>query len=455
MNLTSRQLLSLGALLVYGTALSSCSPVTSGAVGITEGKKADGKIGLPCKLPAPAITDSGKQVISLVVDGSASMLGYVKTPGSRYLQVVKLLDSLALSNAGGVTYARLDDGGKALNREEFQKAQSPVFYTGKTNRTSDALNEQPIATSKNDKAVKEQPEKFIAIVTDLQQDDGDIKITSKRILDNYLKKDGYAVAVWGFKSEFNDYVYPLNNSAKFTYASKDIASGRPFYLLLVGKYEAIANFAKELRAQAGTLVSDHNQLTIFSPSQAAQDAVYLNEPKDLPNGITAPKSLSLGGFAIDDGDQPMSFLKIKDDVRSKIKYSLPWKPTSDLASPRSLEAVTTITKYSSDKKDFADGGIGASDFKVTSQFDNKNVNLEVELNQAAFETGLYYAKSDLRVTGLQIPTSWDGWDDSTGKNGAKTEGLKDFLGSLGLNAAAVMKEKPLTVGRLCYGIQKN
>jgi hypothetical protein len=455
MNLTSRQLLSLGALLFYGTVLSSCSPVTGGAVGVTEGKKADGKIGLPCKLPAPASNESGKQVISLVVDGSASMLGYVKTPGSRYLQVIKLLDSLALSNAGGVTYARLDDGGKAINREEFQKAQSPAFYTGKTNRTSDALNEQPIAATKDDKAAKVQPDKLLAIVTDLQQDDGDIKLTSKRILDNYLKKDGYAVAVWGFKSEFNDSVYPLNNSAKFAYASKDIASGRPFYLLLVGKSEAIANFAKELRAQAGSLVSDHNQLTIFSPSQAAQDAVYLNEPKDLPNGISTPKSLSAGGFAIDDGDQPMSFLKIKDDGRSKIKYSLPWKPTSDLAPPRSLEAITTITKYSSDKKDFADAGIGQNDFKVISQLDNKNVNLEVELNQGAFSTGLYYVKSDLRATGLQSPATWDGWDDKTGKDGSKTEGLKDFLGSLGLNAAAVMKEKPLTVGRLCYGIQKS
>jgi hypothetical protein len=448
MNSTCRHLFFLAAGLIWCGGLTSCKPVTGGAVGVMEGQKSDDKIGLPCKLPiAPAVTDSKPQ-ISLIVDGSASMLGFAKTPGSRYLQIIKLLDSLALSNAGGVDYARLDDGGKVISRSEFQQAQSVGFYTGKTNRTSDMLNG---ATA------KDKGEKLLAIVTDLQQDDGDIKLTSKKILDNYLKKSGYAVAVWGFKSEFNDAIYPLHNLPKFAYASKDIASGRPFYLLLVGRYESIVSFAQELRSQAGSLVGDaYNQLTIFSPGVASQEVVYLNEAKELPNGITAPRSLSLNGFSIDDGNQPMAFLEMKDADRSKIQYSLPWKLTGDLAVPRSLEANTSVVKYDGEKKDFApDAALGKGDFKVSSKADDKKIDVDVEINPSAFTRGLYYAKTDLQAIGLQTPLIWDGWDDPTGKNGAKTEGLKDFLVSLGLNASAVMKEKPLTVARLCHGIQKN
>jgi hypothetical protein len=456
MNFTCRQLFFLTAGLLWcGTAiggLTGCKPVTGGAVGVMEGQKGDGKIGLPCKLPALTAAAEGKQQISVIVDGSASMLGFAKTPGSRYLQVIKLLDSLSLSNAGGVDYARLDDGGKAISRSEFQQAQGVGFYTGKTNRTADMLNG---ATAS--KEAKDKGEKLLAIVTDLQQDDGDIKLTSKKILDNYLRKPGYAVAVWGFRSEFNDAIYPLNNSPKFAYASKDIASGRPFYLLLVGRHESIVSFAKELRAQAGALVGDvHNQLTIFSPGYATQDVVYLGEPKELPSGITAPRSLSLGGFAIDDGNQPMAFLEMKDAEKSKIQYSLPWKLTTDLAAPRSLQVTTSMVKYDAEKKDFVpETSLSKSDFQVISKSDDKKIDVDLEINPAGFTRGLYYAKTDLQAIGLQTPPAWDAWDDPTGKNGAKTEGLKDFLGSLGLNASAVMKEKPLTVARLCHGIQKN
>jgi hypothetical protein len=447
MNCTCRQLFFLAAGLMLWGGLTSCKPVTGGAIGVVEGQKGDGKIGLPCKLPASTPVADGRQQISLIVDGSASMLGFVKTTGSRYLQIIKLLDSLSLSNAGGVEYARLDDGGKVISRSEFQQAQGVGFYTGKTNRTADMLN----GTTAKDKS-----EKLLAIITDLQQDDGDIKLTSKKILDNYLKKPGYAVAVWGFKSEFNDYIYPLHNIPKFSYASNDIAAGRPFYLLLVGRHESIISFAKELRSQAGVLLDAHNQLTIFSPGYATQEVVYLNEAKELPTGITAPRSLSLGGFAIDDGNQPMAFLEMKDAEKSKIQYSLPWKLTSDLAVPRSLEANTSIIKYDGEQKDFVpDTSLSKGDFKVSSKSDNQKIDVELEINPGAFVRGLYYAKTDLQAIGLQTPTSWDAWDDPTGKNGAKTEGLKDFLVSLGLNASAVMKEKPLTVARLCHGIQKN
>jgi hypothetical protein len=447
--ISSQQKLSLLAVgLWVCTGLNGCKGVSGGAIGTTEGQEAPGgKTGLSCKLPEAKATES-KPKISLMIDGSASMLGYAKTPNSRYLQTLKLLDSLSLSNAGGIDYARLDDGSKVISRAEFQQAQTPAFYTGKTNKTSDALNEP---------AAKAKTERLLAIVTDLQQDDGDIKLTSKRILDNYLRQEGYAVAVWGFRSEFDDYIYPLNNSAKFPYKSKDIASGRPFYLFLVGKKEAIATFAKEFRAQGNDLVGDaHNHLTIFSPQQVAEDVTYLNEPVELPRGIKSPVSLIQEGFAIEDGGQPIRLLEMGDAAeKAKIQYSLPWKTSADFAQPRELSAFNTFTKYNSDKKSFDPDKNVNGGFAISSQMGDRKIGVEVAIDPPTLQAGLYYLKTELQATAVQVPTHWNDWDDPTDKNGAKTAGLKDFLGSLGLNTSAIMKEKPLIVARLCHALQKN
>jgi hypothetical protein len=448
--ISSQQKLSwLAVSLWMGTiGLTGCQGVSGGAIGTTEGEAAPvNKTALACKLPEAQATES-KPKISLLIDGSASMLGYAKTPNSRYLQILKLLDSLSLSNAGGVDYARLDDGGKSIARAEFQQAQTPAFYTGKTNKTSDALNEP---------AAKAKTEKLLAIITDLQQDDGDIKLTSKKILDNYLRQEGYAVAVWGFKSEFDDYIYPLNNSAKFPYKSKDIASGRPFYLFLVGKKEAITTFAKEFRAQGDSLVSDaHNHLTIFSPQQVANEVAYLNAPLELPRGIKTPVSLVQEGFAIEDGGQPIRLLETSDTAdKAKIQYTLPWKTNPDFAQPRELLSFNNFIKYNSDKKSFEPEKNVNGGFAITSQMGDQKISVEVAIDPPTLQAGLYYLKTDLQATAVQVPNYWNDWDDPTDKNGAKTAGLKDFLGSLALNTSAILKEKPLIVARLCHGLQKN
>jgi len=44
----------------------------------------------------------------------------------------------------------------------------------------------------------------------------------------------------------------------------NVTNGRPFYILLLGKYEAIADFAKTLRsADSNSLLKDRSNLTIF------------------------------------------------------------------------------------------------------------------------------------------------------------------------------------------------
>jgi hypothetical protein len=206
MNLVPRQYRSISGYAALLTILLTVSGCQQGqkAVGTIEGGKvADGNIALPCKLGddrTATSTSTSKSKVILTLDGSASMVGYAKDSNSRYIQTLKLLDRVSLAASGGVEYARIDSGRKPIDRAEFQKSFGTSFYTGQTSKLADAFPD--LKTAKG--------EQLIAVVTDLQPDDGDVNLVSKRMLEDYLKKDDYAVAIWGVRSEFDGKVYPPN-----------------------------------------------------------------------------------------------------------------------------------------------------------------------------------------------------------------------------------------------------
>lgn len=434
------------------TLLNACKPVSQELVGVPEGKKAEGsKIPMPCQLAAPS-TDGpsgGKYLINFAIDSSASMSGFAKNSNSRYNKIITLLDNITNVNAGQVEYFRFDDTVKKMDRAEFMQAKNSSFYTGKTNRIADVLESSTPKT-----------EKLVAIVTDLQQDDGDTKQATKKLIESYLKTPGYAVAVWGFRSEFDGLVYPPNSSSPYQYQANSLEKGHPFYILLVGRLANINDFVKQVREQGGTIVGDgSNQLSIFSPDRLVEEITYLKgEPKDLPEGFTAPPSLLLNGVALIDGGQPMGFLEIGSRAvgKSKIKYILPAKLAQDTVSNWISLTTSKVEKYSDpDKKFNTDPAVKTTDFQVNQAVNDQNIHLNLDLNPDAFSNGLYYVTTDVKITGIRTPTEWDKWNDPTQKNGSKTEGLKEFLDSLSVGVSTITKSKPVTVARLCHGIQKN
>jgi hypothetical protein len=439
-------------LLVMTTTLNACKPVSQELVGVPEGKKADGsKIAMPCQLQdrSTDTSSSSKYLVNFAIDSSASMSGFAKNNNSRYNKIITLLDNITNVNAGQVEYFRFDDTVKKMDRAEFMQAKNSSFYTGKTNRIADVLESTAPKT-----------EKLVTIVTDLQQDDGDTKQATKKLIESYLKTPGYAVAVWGFRSEFDGLVYPPNSSSPYTYQANSLEKGHPFYLLLVGRLANINDFVKQVREQGSTIVSDgSNQLSIFSPDRLVEEITYLKgEPKDLPEGFTAPPSLLLNGVALNDGGQPMGLLEIGSRAvgKSKIKYVLPAKLAQDTVSNWIAQTTSTVEKYSdADKKLNPDPAVKSTDFQVTQAVTDRNIDVNVELNSDVFSNGLYYVTTDVQVTGIKTPIEWDKWNDPAQKNGSKTEGLKEFLDSLSVGVSTITKTKPVTVARLCHGIQKN
>lgn len=457
MNLLPRRYPSIAyfpVLMAFLLALSGCQQSPK-AIGTTEGGKVtDGNIALPCKFAEektaanPAVN---KSKIILTLDGSASMVGYAKDGNSHYVQTLKLLDRVSLAAAGGVEYARIDSGRKSIDRAEFQKSFSTSFYTGQTSRLADAFPD--LKTAKG--------EQLIAVVTDLQPDDGDVNKVSKRMLEDYLKKDGYAVAIWGVRSEFDGKVYPPNNAPAYDFAGKSANNGRPFYILLLGRYDAIAEFAKTIRsADESNLVKDRSHLTIFTADKTIAGSSYLTASQDnLPKGVSAPDSLSQDRFSIESGEQPIQFLEVDENSnpdKKSLKYTLKYQANPDTAVPTQLEPQYKVRKYNEekDKPAFVDSS-NKSIVDISSSLVDDKLGIDMKFDSEKLDRGLYYITADLTARSLQAPAIWKEWDDGGKKDGSKTQGLNDFLNSLSINTTSVMKEKSPMIARLCYGIQRN
>jgi hypothetical protein len=447
---TSRRSVSSFLILITAVALNGCKPVGQEAIGIIEGKNVSGKqIGLPCQLAAKTDNTAGsKYLISFAIDGSVSMAGFVKNNTSRYGKVLEILDNISLVNPGQVEYLRFDESVKKLDRAGFQQAKTPAFYTGKTNKIADVLESSAPKT-----------EKLVMIVTDLQQDDGDTKQATKKLVDNYLKIPGYGVAIWGFKSEFDGSIYPPNSTAPYPYQATTLPKGHPFYILMVGKIEHLNDFTKQMRTQGSTLLSDNSQqFSLLSSDSLIEEVAYLKgDAKTMPSGFSAPSSLLLNGVALKDGGQPIGMIELGGRAeKGKLDYSLSSKVSGDQGSSWITQTTTIVKKLDDTQSSFVvDPTVKAADFQAKHTI-KEGIDVSIDINPDGFKNGLYYATTDVQVVALKTPSQWDSWHDGNGQNnGAKTAGLKEFLDSLAVGVSTLTKAKPVTIARVCHGIQKN
>ncbi len=281
------------------------------------------------------------------------------------------------------------------------------------------------------------------------------------MLEDYLKKDDYAVAIWGIRSEFDGKVYPPNNAPSYDYAGESVSNGRPFYILLLGRYDAISEFAKTIRsADESSLLKDRSHLTIFTADRTIASPSYLTASQDnLPKGVNAPNSLSQDRFSMENGEQPIQFLEVDENSnpdKGSLRYTLKYQANPDTGIPTQLEPNYKARKYNEekDKPAFVDSS-NKSIVDLSSSLVDDELGIEMKFDPEKIDRGLYYITADLTARSIQAPAVWKEWDDSGKKDGSKTQGLNDFLSSLSINTTSVMKEKSPVVARLCYGIQRN
>ncbi len=406
--------------------------------------------------------------IDMNIDGSGSMLGYINQENSSYVQALNLLDStLSLSSRHSqptVKYYRSGDyqhQSKGLTRSEFRKANKAEFYNGKSSDFPAVSSDLSSLITK-----PKNSDRLTVIVTDLEQNDGDVNLIANKIKQNYFnsKDNNYSVGIWAVKSEFNGTVYSASDAdKKFNYNTEGKTSKqyRPFYVLFLGHYQDIANYFDKLAKEQGNL-ADRSKFLIFSPHNLVADVSYLNSPLNLSSDLAAPNLLHNGDVSVEKNNQPIELLEIqnKNADALEVKYQLPLKQINHTlsADPNDLKVaidVSAFDKFNKQQFKQAPAAAKALSFKDW-QIDNNQLNFVTTIDPNNFtESNVYYFKVDVTAKDLQKPDWWSEWNLNSGSDGSKTSNLYGFMNSLKNITLNSMNESTLTIGRLCYAIQKD
>ena len=228
------------------------------------------------KLKTDSEKDPFKNVqVEVGVDGSASMLGYVKNPGTRYSQAIDSLSGVLQNKPA--KYWRIGRGDtvtepQSLSENEFLNARKKEFYDCKSPGSSFACVsstlDQIYAIPKNNP----KEDALRILLTDLEPDQSAITLLSGKISAELKENRGYKAVLLGVRSEYNGNVFSADtgNVAIPNYISDGTnvdQKGRPFYVLMTGPSAAVDAIVKSLRQ----LPLDVNQA--FRASSFAIDGV--------------------------------------------------------------------------------------------------------------------------------------------------------------------------------------
>jgi hypothetical protein len=400
------------------------------------------------------ITKTNDIQLSLLIDGTPSMEGYVKNQNSQYLKTLQLLDSASSTGWSGnqtnVTYFRFGSTKQTINRETFLRAQLPGFYQGGADfnvSRIDTVLSPPKANTLN------------VIVTDLYQKDADVQLVQNILKKEYLEA-GYAIGVLAIKSEFNGTIYDVGLSGQsFAYSTtgKAATTFHPFYVMVLGSYGNVQHFFEQL-SRSG-LTSVPYQMIIFYPQLVAKAGVLTSEmlKKDLPKGINPTKSLNDGRVVLrKEAQDPVQFFAIDKSLNQPISNQIAYEPLPHVLPAASGEIALNVTsqKFQSKTKGFQPfqtEAVTLSNWKV----EPKNIQFQTLIQPAKLDKGIYQFTFDVLPLELQEPNWWSTWTANEGSlDGSKTNNLLSFLRGLRLSTTELVKQQKTAIARLCYGIQR-
>lgn len=430
-----------------------------------------------CDPPTSAnsqVSQSDTINLAIHVDGSGSMLGYVANDTSRYVQTLELLDrTIALgisSSKSTIEYYRTGKGSKKITRSDFRKAQKPEFYDGSNPQFPDVASGLATAITPSQKG-----EQLFVMVSDLDQDGGDVTNLNQKIKETYLnrQKKGYAVGIVAIRSEFKGTVYIADKTRQdFSYDTegKKNEDLRPFYVMFLGPYLDIANYFEKLKREGGQVL-EGSQFLIFSPNNIVSEISYLSSPQPpLPQDLKQPSSLNDGQVAVEVNDEKKNqLLEIEKDSSQElpINYKVAFTSLSHTLpiDASSIESTFKIKVFDISDKNFKEKNNQSlkSFLKISDwQIDNNNKTLsfvtKISPSQVP-EPGVYWFTVDVTAKNLQEPAWWKEWDfdpkrDKT-DDGSKTNNLVKFLRGLKTITTELMQDDPPMIGHFCYAIQKN
>lgn len=383
--------------------------------------------------------------VDVYLDGTFSMAGYVNFSNStNYTNALKNIEKTIAGNwkKENIQYVKFGDKFQSLNRNEFLDFDKVEFYQEKDTSLQNVIDEM-------------NSENLNILVTDLFQTNQDTNSLLMALKKNCFTDDNKAIAIIGIKSQFNGKVYDVGKTLKsFFYKSSedDIATYRPFYLLVIGKEVDVKEFVKNYKNEF-----DKNIIKTIVFSKNMSNDVHLTSGKRLT--FSKDKSEKIANMAsisslLGNNSDVLQYRLNLDEKKSGFKATLNVNdfygimPKEFDKFPYRVERWEKISNKNDDKQSIVNGfkEIDTSSFLKIDVIpsDNKNSEHSVDLLFCFNPRGIDKNPGKYRLNISMMPSKefylengcefseWNFDEDKVGDeelklNGGKTLNISNFI----------------------------
>ena len=424
----------------------------------------------------PPISD--RLVARIYFDATLSMQGFVVPGSTHYTRICSALESVIVSGWRDetVSFFRFGERVEPIDRSTYLQAGYESFYEQehifrrtyieeviryeerffngtKANNTSEdptkmGVNDRHEATTEGVTStetieVDSTENQLVVIVTDLFQDDSDITQLIGHLKEKYIKK-GREVGLFGLRSQFYGTIYDIGmgegSSMPYRSTPGNPETFRPFYLLVLGKYADIAHYFDRLIAneftEAESIIFSQYLVSPLVSFEGAKIETLENLIRDT---IAEEPDSRLKEYRIRKRDRPS---KISAQMKCELlPHAMPFDSNI-------FEFLTDVehNRYNSDQRkeisQAAEECLGVtSTFAKNGNGDELIVDFELDSRVLPRRTVyLYKVALHPKIDTYQVPEWCSEWDMGTGRNGAKTLNLVNFVD--GLTDIAVSEHQP-------------
>jgi hypothetical protein len=421
--------------------------------------------------PDPQQSPLSNLQVELGVDGSGSMYGFVKSPGSRYSQAIDSLHTLLQTQRIPARYWRIGRGDtlsapQELTSTQFLEARTPDFYCKETQSkfpcvtsTLDQiytiappkLAEANTQAKSDKKSNPTTPNTLRILLTDLEPDSDAVGVLSGKISEELNTHLNYKAVLLGVRSEYDGKIFPATQGAfaefKYVVQTHQVdQKGRPFYVLMTGPSEAVDAMVNALK-KLPLDVSQAFRLSSFAIGGI--DAITLNKTAIAQQVTPCVSQTGAINKARPRKDSEHQWLLLEQ--------TCPEKQPLTLTIPSQKAAMLVgATELKPEMFKISDPALAIT--KISSTNNQITLDLQIASDQIPKRSGQsIYVTLQKRDLDQAI---WKGWNTSVSSpDGAKTQNLMLFVSGLRGSVESVVqdpkqKESTLEAIKYCLGFTR-
>ena len=368
-------------------------------------------------IPMPNKTSPETFDTDIYFDATVSMRGFTTDPTNNvYVTLPDLLGDLC-GTAGAVNFFGFGEQIFELNGRSYRQFTTPEVYVEAITSVANVVE-------------RADTSHLSIIVTDLFESDADWSLVTQKIREKFFAAH-LTAGVVGIRNSFAGEIFDVGlSAAKFNYNSFDDPNRyRPFYLLVLGRDDAVKNFLRKFNERQ-TLPNDTGYLLLTENLSAADFSTF--ELSDVEN-FYSDDTLQLDGRIKEFG---------LDNFADAASFMVNWTYEPPLgACPIDFAQVETFAEiFSADGENWLPRE--SNDVRATLLKDDRQsdlflakVSLTPEKSLAEGKANFVRIKISPTENGLRLPTWVEAWSvnvDGSAKSfdGSKTVNLSRVLGSL-------------------------